>query len=284
MASPICSISDHIYVGTSGYSYAEWVTAGFYSPGTQPGKMLGTYAQQFPITELNFTWYQMPRADSLQRMQHQVSSDFRFTAKLNRSLTHEIDSELWRNQAGQYRDGIAPLMQSGQLMAVLIQLPHSFDRCPANRKYLAGLLDELAGLPLAIEFRHQSWATDRVFAELENRRVTLVSVDTPDIPGLFPNLDVVTNPDLVYVRFHGRNARGWRSGNMLHQFDYDYSADELQGWMDTHLDTLIVKAATRVMFFNNHVRAQAPRNAITLIRMLHSQGFKRHPCPDPSSI
>lgn len=50
------------------------------------------------------------------------------------------------------------------------------------------------------------------------------------------------------------------------------------------LDTLIVKAATRVMFFNNHVRAQAPRNAITLIRMLHSQGFKRHPCPDPSSI
>lgn len=162
--------------------------------------MLGTYAQQFPITELNFTWYQMPRADSLQRMQHQVSSDFRFTAKLNRSLTHEIDSELWRNQAGQYRDGIAPLMQSGQLMAVLIQLPHSFDRCPANRKYLAGLLDELAGLPLAIEFCHQSWATDRVFAELENRRVTLVSVDTPDIPGLFPNLDVVTNPDLVYVR------------------------------------------------------------------------------------
>ncbi|HSO67627.1 MAG TPA: DUF72 domain-containing protein [Desulfatirhabdiaceae bacterium] len=259
-------------MGTSGYSYAEWVTAGFYSPGTQPGKMLGAYAQHFSVTELNFTWYQMPRADSLQRMQQQVSSDFRFTAKLNRSLTHEVDSDQWRSQANQYRDGISPLMQSGQLLAVLIQLPNKFDRSAANRKYLAGLLDELAGLPLAIEFRHESWATDRVFTELENRRITLVCVDTPKISGLFPGVDVVTNPDLFYVRFHGRNVRGWRSGNMQHQFDYDYSTDELQDWVDNRLNSLISQAGNGVMFFNNHVRAQAPRNAVSLIQLLRQQG------------
>lgn len=233
--------------------------------------MLGAYAQHFSVTELNFTWYQMPRADSLQRMQQQVSPDFRFTAKLNRSLTHEVDSDQWRGQANQYRDGISPLMQSGQLLAVLIQLPNKFDRSAANRKYLAGLLDALAGLPLAIEFRHESWATDRVFTELENRRITLVCVDTPKISGLFPGVDVVTNPDLFYVRFHGRNVRGWRSGNMQHQFDYDYSTDELQDWVDNRLNSLISQAGNGVMFFNNHVRAQAPRNAVSLIQLLRQQ-------------
>ena len=45
------------------------------------------------------------------------------------------------------------------------------------------------------------------FAELERRRTTLVAVDEPNLPGLFPQLDVVTNPDLFYIRFHGRNVK-----------------------------------------------------------------------------
>ena len=49
-------------VGTSGYSYAEWVDAGFYPPGTEPSRMLAAYARHFSITELNYTWYQMPKA------------------------------------------------------------------------------------------------------------------------------------------------------------------------------------------------------------------------------
>ena len=42
-------------VGTSGYSYTEWINAGFYPPGTRSGQMLPLYAQTFPVTELNFT-------------------------------------------------------------------------------------------------------------------------------------------------------------------------------------------------------------------------------------
>ena len=55
-------------VGTSGYSYAEWVNAGFYPPGTRSDQMLPLYAQTFPITELNFTWYQMPKAATIERL------------------------------------------------------------------------------------------------------------------------------------------------------------------------------------------------------------------------
>jgi uncharacterized protein YecE (DUF72 family) len=262
-----------LWVGTSGYSYAEWADAGFYPPGTKSADMLPFYAQNFPIIELNFTWYQMPKARSLERMHRLAPADFRFAAKLTRTLTHEIDPGQWRGQAVQYRDGIAPLIQARKLIAVLLQFPPSFVRAPQNRRYLATLLDELEGLPLAVEFRHASWATDRVFAELERRRTTLVAVDEPDLPGLFPRLDIVTNPGLFYIRFHGRNATGWRSGNMQKQFDYDYGEDELRQWADIHISKMARQASSGVIFFNNHVRAQAPRNAVRLINLLIERGI-----------
>jgi uncharacterized protein YecE (DUF72 family) len=262
-----------LWVGTSGYSYAEWADAGFYPPGTKSGNMLPFYAQSFAITELNFTWYQMPKARALERMHQQAPIDFRFAAKLTRTLTHEIDPGQWRGQAAQYRDGIAPLIQARKLAAILLQFPPSFVRAPQNRRYLAALLDELDGLPLAVEFRHSSWATDRVFAELERRRTTLVAVDEPDLPGLFPRLDIVTNPGLFYIRFHGRNAKGWRSGNMQKQFDYDYGDDELRQWADIRIAKMARHASSGIIFFNNHVRAQAPRNAVRLINLLIERGL-----------
>jgi len=267
--SKICQL----YVGTSGFSYAEWIDAGFYPSGTKSGKMLQRYARCFSITELNYTWYQMPKAEAIERQCQQVSQEFLFAAKLTRTLTHEIDRQQWPHQAVLYREGIVPLVQAGQLVAVLIQLPPSFLRTTSNREYLAVLLDKLHGLPLAIEFRHHSWASDRVFSELERRQVTLVGVDAPDLPNLFPVLGVVTNPDLFYVRFHGRNAKGWHSGNMQLQFDYSYSDNELHAWIENKIEPMSSRARKGVIFFNNHVRAQAPENARRMVDLLRERGL-----------
>jgi uncharacterized protein YecE (DUF72 family) len=260
-------------VGTSGYSYAEWAEAGFYPTGTQAARMLPLYARHFAVTELNFTWYQMPRAEALERMRQGVPPAFRFAAKLTRCLTHEVDRDAWRAEAARYREGLAPLLQSGQLIAVLVQLPPAFERTLAHRAYLGALLEALEGLPLAVEFRHASWALERVCAELERRRVTLVAVDAPDLPGLFPPLEVVTNPELIYVRFHGRNLRGWRSGNLQRQFDYTYSDAELQEWSAERLPRMACRARSGVLFFNNHVRAQAPADARRMAAQLAVQGL-----------
>ena len=262
-----------LFVGTSGYSYTDWIDAQFYPSGTKSGNMLPLYAQHFSITELNYTWYQMPRAEAIERQRRKSPKNFLFTAKLTRSLTHDIDKRHWSEHARSYRDGVAPLVQAGQLVAILIQLPPSFGYTPPNRKYLANLLDALYDLPLAIEFRHVSWANDRVFAELERRRVTLVSVDEPGLKGLFPALDVVTNSDLFYVRFHGRNAKGWRSGNMQLQFDYSYSDDELNEWIENKIEPMCKQTVRGVLFFNNHVRAQAPANAHQLVTLMKERGL-----------
>lgn len=257
-----------ILVGTSGYAYSEWVDTGFYPPGTGSARMLAHYTRIFPVTEINYTWYQMPKAPAMDRMRQKVPEGFRFAVKLTRTLTHEVDHEKWPAQAALYREGIAPLVQTGQLLAVLVQLPPFFRRNPENRRYLARLLNSLDGLPLAVEFRHASWAIDRVFTGLQERGVTLACVDAPPFPDLFPPLAVVTNPNLFYLRFHGRNAKGWRSGNMQHQFDYDYSHEELAEWSRSRIPEMARQADAGIIFFNNHVRGQAPRNAQMLMEQL----------------
>ncbi len=262
-----------IRVGTSGYSYTEWIEAGFYPAGTRSEKMLEHYAGIFPAAELNYTWYQMPKAPAVDRMRKKVPEHFVFAAKLTRTLTHEVDPKRWRTQVKLYKDGMAPLVQSGQLAAVLIQLPPFFDWSNHNRIYLSTLLDALSGLPLAVEFRHASWARDRVFKGLEKRNVTLVCVDEPDLPGLFPALDVVTNPDLFYIRFHGKNASGWRSGNMQKQFDYNYTENELAKWSQHKIPQMAQNAKKGIIFFNNHVRGQAPDNARRLVLQLTESGL-----------
>jgi uncharacterized protein YecE (DUF72 family) len=262
-------------IGTSGYSYSEWADAGFYPEGTPPGRMLPVYSRFFDIVELNYTWYQMPKTQALERLVSQAPLDFKFTAKLTRSLTHEVEPAQWHTEVARYREGISILIQSGQLMAILAQFPPKFDRTLNNRKFLAKLLDELEGVPLAVEFRHRSWAHDRVFAELERRKITLVTVDTPSLPGLFPSLDIITNPELFYIRFHGRNEQGWRSGNMQKQFDYYYTDEQLFEIANGHVAKMAAQAGYGVMFFNNHIRGQAADNARTFILMLAECGLMK---------
>ena len=173
-ASAAAGGRERILVGTSGYSYAEWVPAGIYPPGTRPGGMLPIYAAAFPATELNYTWYQMPKAPALERMLAQVPPDFRFAVKLTRSLTHEVETDQWRGQAARFREGVDPLGRAGRLAAVLVQLPPAFDRTLAHRRYLAALLDELAGMPLA-HFLAARTPIDSLDA-LKNAPLTVVDV------------------------------------------------------------------------------------------------------------
>lgn len=260
-----------IFLGTCGYSYTEWVDSGFYPPKTKSPEMLGLYGHSFSVVELNYTWYQMARAETLQRLVEKSPPNLLFAAKLTRTMTHERQRD-WQQQLLQYRQGIKPLGR--RLVAVLVQFPPGFERSIANRTYLAALLDGLQGLPVAVEFRHRSWAVDAVFQELERREVTLVAVDEPSLPDLFPSLDVVTTPGLFYVRFHGRNREGWGSANMQKKFNYDYSGAELRAWCHSYLLPMTIHAERGILLFNNHVRAQAPKNATELGAILSREASR----------
>src|SRR5262249_60700547 len=95
-----------------------------------------------------------------------------------------------------FRRAVEELHGRGQLLGLLCQLPQSAHNKAPVRRWLETLADELSGLGLAVEFRHRSWAVPEVPPWLGERHVDLVSVDVPELPGLYPPGLVRSGPPL----------------------------------------------------------------------------------------
>ena len=262
-------MAPRILVGTSGYSYDDWIGR-FYPEGTARQDFLTLYAREFPVVELNFSYYQQPSRRTLDRMLAVTTPDFSFALKAHRSMTHDI-TDSWKSDIAAFREGVRPLQESGRLAAVLLQFPYSFGYTPESRGRLAALCDQLAGLPIAVEFRKSDWLKEPVFNGLRERRVSLVSVDEPDLPKLLRPTTEVTGP-FGYVRFHGRNTANWWTGDNASRYDYLYSPGELSEWVD-RIRTILERVPVLLLFFNNHWRGNAAQNAREMRRILEERGL-----------
>jgi uncharacterized protein YecE (DUF72 family) len=253
-----------IYIGTSGYSYADWVGP-FYPTGTAEQDYLACYASRFPFVELNFSYYSMPAAPLIERLMGKTNSEFLFAIKTHKSLTHEV-TDRFTQDIDAYKRGIAPLAEKQRLAAVLVQFPYSFHYTDVNRRYLDRLTRGLVGLLLALEFRSDEWVRDQVIEELKKRSAAFVNVDQPELPKLIRPSAVVT-ADPAYIRFHGRNKQNWWTGDNASRYDYLYSDVELSGWIERIRATLAL-ARVLLITFNNHARGQAVQNARRLKELL----------------
>ena len=164
----------HLFVGTSGFSYAEW-KGSFYPAGLPDAEMLTSYAERLATVEINNTFYRMPQPALLEGWNKKVAGDFRFALKAPRSITHI--SRL--KEAGDGTDRFLKVAETlgARLGPILFQLP-PFLRKDAGvlREFLASLP---AGVSAAFEFRHASWFDDEVSTLLSDKGAALVAGD-PD--------------------------------------------------------------------------------------------------------
>lgn len=258
-----------VLIGTSGYSYDDWVGP-VYPSGTDKREFLAHYAAKFPIVELNFTYYAQPTPRTLAHMIEATPEGFLFSVKAHRTMTHEI-GDSWEKDVAAFREGIRPLADTGRLAAVLVQFPYSFAYTPESRNRLAALCGMLEGLPLAVEFRKSDWLRDSVYDGLRERKAALVSVDEPDLPKLLKPSTVVTS-DFAYIRFHGRNATNWWTGDNVTRYDYRYRREELEEWVE-RIRTVLERARMAMLFFNNHRRGMAAQNAVEMRSLLEEHGL-----------
>lgn len=291
-------------IGTSGYSFADWVGP-FYPPGTKSADFLPYYASQFGCVEVNSTYYGVPEPRVLANMERKTPPGFRFIVKLNQAMTHEGSRE--RELYERFRNVLRPLKDAGKYDGLLAQFPWRFKREERTKAHLEFLREALPGEPLWVEFRHDSWMHPRLPEWLAERSLGYCAVDEPALPGLVPPVTHVTN-GIGYVRFHGRNAANWwRSGAVergsLHaergsgaagatgaslvreggpapplprsreqlRYDYDYSERELSEWLG-RLNELAKQAKQTYLFFNNCHAGQAARNAKLMEELLRRQG------------
>lgn len=252
-----------VYVGTSGYSYKDWVGP-FYPPGTPANRMLDHYLTQFPAMEINSTYYKMPSPRTMRSIARRAPPGYPIWVKAHRDATHER-----RDPAtSAFLAGIDPIREEGRNGGILLQFPQSFKYTPENRVYLARITGALKGWPLAVEFRDASWDRESVYQGLAEREIAFVMVDEPDIAGLFPRTVRVTSPT-AYLRFHSRNRSKWYQGGAA-RYDYNYSTEELLEWAGK-LQDAIASSRSIFVFFNNCHGGQAAENARRMAEILRGQ-------------
>jgi uncharacterized protein YecE (DUF72 family) len=178
-------------------------------------------------------------------------------------LTPDLEREL----VARTLDAVRPLEHAGKLGAFLLQLTPSFSPSRHALDELAGLVDALGDHALAIEFRHRGWVEgerlEHTLDWLSDHRAAFVAVDAPKevhVP-IMPDVDAVTNPDLAYIRLHGRNAEGYLKGkSVAERFGWDYSEEELEE-VATRARAMAEEAGMVHVMFNNNRGADAPTSA-----------------------
>jgi uncharacterized protein YecE (DUF72 family) len=164
------------FVGTSGFAYASWRPA-FYPPKTKPAEMLAFYAGVFRSVEINYTFNRFPSATVMASWRRQTPEGFRFALKAPAEITHkkrlkEAGPTLasFATRVGELGDKCGP---------ILLQLPPNMKADPPRLDAVLAALPH--GTEAAVEFRHESWFSDAVYALLESRRTALCIAESDDL-------------------------------------------------------------------------------------------------------
>ena len=265
-----------IRVGPCGWAYKDWW--GIVYPAKKPKGFdeLRYLAQYFDTIEVNVTFYRPIPENTAKGWVERVEEnrDFRFTAKLLDRFTHHQDASA--EDEKQVKEGFAALLEAGRLGAVLMQFPWSFRNTPEHRQYISKLKSKFSEYPLVLEVRHASWAEPGVLDFLEQLEIGLCNIDQPLFRrSIEPGAEATSG--IGYIRLHGRNYQTWFSerASVRERYDYLYTVDELEPWVDRARIVAQRTADTYVMS-NNHNIGKAAANALEVKGLLTGE---RVPAP-----
>jgi uncharacterized protein YecE (DUF72 family) len=240
-----------VLVGTSGWIYKDWAKK-FYPSALKHEYKLTYFSNHFPTVEINSTFYRLPGEAAVRNWYGSVPSDFVFSAKLSRYLTHRLQlkpGETFNTGLQNYLDRLQHLRD--KLGPILVQLPASFHAAPDRIVNLAQQLKKIAPeykleVRLACEFRHKSWFTAEIMDILREHNIAAVIASGP---GRWPETREVT-AGFAFIRFHG-DAKLYASS---------YTEKELDEWARFIKDKC-QKCQAVYCYFNNDQSAKAVDNA-----------------------
>jgi uncharacterized protein YecE (DUF72 family) len=240
-----------ILLGCAGWSLPRAVQDAF----GERGSHLARYATRFPATEINSSFHRPHQRSLYEKWAAAVPDDFRFCAKLPKTITHEkrlVDCQslldAFLSQAGGLGDKLACL---------LVQLPPSFAfDAKVSAAFLALLRERFAG-PLALEPRHASWFTPDADALLRDFEVARVLADpVRHDAGRWPG----GWPQRMYLRLHGTPRMYYSS----------YEVPLLQALAERMLQAEADGAEVWCMF-DNTASGAAAGDALVLQRLLEER-------------
>jgi uncharacterized protein YecE (DUF72 family) len=287
-----------IRIGTASWTDKSLLSSGWYPKGADSAEeRLRYYSSQFPLVEVDATYYFLPTEKNSQLWASRTPEGFTFNVKAFSLLTQhptkpaalkDIDvpegkrsiypkdlapsavDEVW----DRFLVALEPLRRAGKLGAILFQYPPWFTVGSKNRDYIIECAKRVAPIPIAVEFRNTTWMNernrDKSLEFLEGHGLSYVCVDMPQ--GFVSSIPpvVAATADLSLIRFHGHNDEEWESGSVQRRFKYLYSRKELEEWAPRVRDLARDSGTTHVLM-NNCYRDYAQRNARELAELLEHQ-------------
>ncbi|MET9360009.1 DUF72 domain-containing protein [Streptomyces sp. NPDC006632] len=285
-----------IRVGTCSWTDKALVSSGWYPKGRRDAEgRLRHYAEQFPVAEVDSTYYGLPSIRNSLLWADRTPEGFRFDVKAFSLLTGhptrpealpaDLRPALARQRAARdeglldevwnrFGAALGPLRASGRLGTVLFQFPPRLAPGKAAVAFLRRCRERAAGWPMAVEFRHPDWwraehidATSALLTELGTAAVAVDMVQT--LPASVPPVVRVTSPELALVRFHGRST-AWGTGTKEERFRHGYAPEELAEWVP-RVHAMAERAREVHVLFNNCCGDAAVRAARSMRDLLGSR-------------
>ncbi|WP_010651968.1 DUF72 domain-containing protein [Oceanobacillus massiliensis] len=265
-----------IYIGLTGWGDHDSI----YPEHIKSTNKLAEYSSHFPVVEVDASFYAVQPVRNAEKWVNQTPDSFRFVVKAYQGMTgHQRGDTPFSSKKEMFeafKESLKPYLNAGKLALALFQFPPWFDCRKENVTYLRYCKQMMGEIPVALEFRHQSWFSDRYRAEtidfMKGEGWIHSIADEPQSgEGSIPVVPVATNANMTMVRMHGRNVHGWnKSGNANWRevrYLYNYNKDELLEWKqriaDLERDTKDI-----IVLFNNNSGGDAASNAKTFQSLL----------------
>jgi uncharacterized protein YecE (DUF72 family) len=297
-----------VRVGTASWTDPTMTAPGvFYPPdATTAEDRLRYYADQFPIVEVDATYYALPNRHMGEVWLERTPPEFTFDIKAHALMTgqpsevkrlpkeireelpaelldkkriygKDLPAELYEAIWEQFLDALKPLHSAGKLGAVFLQYPRWFFPSNESRDAIVAARERLGDVGMAVEFRNGSWFNEknaeRTVHFLEKYEIPFVMVDEPQTSSSLPPIFAVTSPRLAVVRFHGRRVETWEAKGIpvVERFRYLYDDEELGEWVPRVREAAAAARDVHVLM-NNCYANYGTTNARELAALLQSDG------------
>lgn len=265
-----------IYIGVTGWGDHDTLYE-----NVSPRDKLKEYGAHFPVVEVDASFYAVQPTRNAEKWVKDTPKDFKFIVKAYQGMTGhqrgDIPFETKEEMFNAFKASLSPYLQAGKLAMVLLQFPPWFDCTRDNVAYIRYCKEQLNDLPLALEFRHQSWYApqfrDKTLTFMKEQGWIHSICDEPQAgEGSVPRVLESTHEESTLIRFHGRNVHGWNktgSGDEWREvrYLYRYNEAELKEWIP-HIHKLHEASEDVYILFNNNSGGDAADNAKQLIGML----------------
>jgi uncharacterized protein YecE (DUF72 family) len=228
----------------------------FYSKGLTATEFLAEYSKHFDTVEVDSTFYGIPYESTVIRWKDQTPSDFLFSLKFPKAITHEKMLRDCEEDVRRFIERISLLQ--GKLGPLLLQFPYGFK--PEHLYMLNAFLPTLPkGYRFVVEVRNKKLLDDKLYSLLRKNDVALAIVDHP----FMPNLDAATT-DFAYIRWEGdrRKVKG-----TLGKVEVDRSND-IVTWAEK-IKTFLDNSIEVFGYFSKYYSGYPPSDAKQLLQLLN---------------